>query len=129
MGLAKVVAHYLDGTMYKGYTVDFHPERPDFHLQTGEGGPIRIHQLGLKAVFFVKTFEGDPARVDRTEFDGSERLNGRRLRVRFVDGETMPGATLSYHSSRPGFFLTPADPACNNERVYVLNSSARILAD
>ena len=83
---------------------------------------VRVRQL--KAVFFVKTFEGDPERVDVGGFiDGpQETPQGRKIAVRFRDGEFTCGYTMSWSPDRDGFFLFPADPGSNNDRIYVLLS-------
>jgi hypothetical protein len=78
-------------------------------------------------VFFVKDFAGDPK---RREARGFERANtdvsrGKKVAVRFKDGELVFGYTLTYMPDRSGFFITPADPSSNNLRVYVLAHAAR----
>jgi hypothetical protein len=40
--------------------------------------------------------------------------------VVFKDGETIVGSTTAYDGARPGFFMTPADPQSNNDRIYVV---------
>jgi hypothetical protein len=121
-----VVARYLDGRVIKGTTRDFNAMRPSFHLEVGsthEVVELRLRQL--KAVFFVKTFEGDPARDDVRGFiDGpQEKTQGRKIAVRFRDGEFMCGYTMSWSPDREGFFIFPADAGGNNDRVYVIAAS------
>ena len=70
----KVVARYIDGRVVKGTTVDFLPTRPSFHLiPIGQGGnPISVLEIkvsDLKAVFFVKDFNGDPAYDELKSFN------------------------------------------------------------
>jgi hypothetical protein len=48
---------------------------------------------------------------------------GRKIKVKFLDGEEMAGFTMGYSAEKPGFFLIPADPKSNNSRVYVINSA------
>ena len=47
--------------------------------------------------------------------------SGKPLRVRFKDGETVLGTTMDYNPNAIGFFLFPANPDSNNERIYVVN--------
>ena len=56
------------------------------------------------------------------EFDGgfSERSVGRKMKVRFKDGEEIVGTTQGYQPDRQGFFLVPADDRSNNDRCFVL---------
>ena len=48
---------------------------------------------------------------------------GRRIVVTFTDGEVLTGTTLSYAPNAAGFFVSPADTATNNVRVYVVASA------
>ena len=58
----KIVMRYADGKLRKGTTADFFPNKDIFHLNDKDDGKIyEINVLDLKAVFFVKTYEGDPA--------------------------------------------------------------------
>ena len=72
----------------------------------------------LKAVFFVRDFEGDPNYVEARTF--AERPSGRRIEITFADGELMVGSTLGYRTDGAGFFVSPADGDGNNLRVFVL---------
>ncbi|MDO8915824.1 MAG: hypothetical protein Q7W16_07070 [Coriobacteriia bacterium] len=123
----KVVARFADGHMVKGMTADFFPNKDVFHVSiAGVAGmeSIEIRTLDLKALFFVKTFEGDPDYAERKVFDPSRAPAGRRIRVVFKDGEVLVGTTTGYQPGRVGFFLEPADANSNNERCYVVASSA-----
>lgn len=119
----KVVCRLLDGTMIKGTTCDFYPNKPQFHVQQASQGAaqaIPISVDSLKAVFFVEKLEGrnpPPGPPSLKELIGS----GRKLEVTFLDGEVMVGYTTAYNPAKPGFFLVPAENGCNNQRVYVLS--------
>jgi hypothetical protein len=86
---------------------------------------VELRCRHLKALFFVKSHEGDPDRADIAGFLEAppETAQGRKIAVRFRDGEFMCGYTLSWSPDREGFFLFPADPGSNNQRVYVVVSS------
>ena len=119
----KVVVRAADGKVLKGTTQDFFPNRASFHLIPTGGGPsIEVRARQLKAVFFVKDFAGDPGRKDIPGFIAgpAETGQGKKIAVRFKDGELMCGYSLSYLPDREGFFLFPADTASNNLRVYVV---------
>jgi len=123
----RVVARYTDGRMLKGTTHDFAPLKTQFHLS--ESGNVaaqttRVNLAELKAVFFVRTFEGDPQHVADNEV-AEARGQGRRVRVTFNDGEVVAGFTMGFSDDKPGFFLIPADPACNNARVFVVRQAVR----
>ena len=124
---ARIVVHYLDGKVIKGTSQDFNPARPIFHLIPATGGPaIDVQCKLLKAVFFVKSLTGDPKRQDLGGFIAAPAATsqGKKLAIRFKDGELLCGYTLSHRPDREGFFLFPADAQSNNERIYVLNTAA-----
>jgi hypothetical protein len=126
-GWNKLVVRYLDGKLLKGVSHDFHPSRGHFHLcdtaGTLSGPPMLVPMKQLKAVFVVKDFDGDATYQERKSFDGT--MPGRRIEVTFLDGEVLRGTTLSYRPDGHGFFMTPADPNANNERVFVVPSAVR----
>jgi hypothetical protein len=124
----RVVAHYQDGHLVKGFTNDFLPAKDRFHLFRAEeepgSKPVEIRVAELKALFFVKSFEGDPNHQD-VVVAPEGRINGRRIRVVFQDGEVLEGITQGYDRNRPGFFVVPSDPGGNNERCFVVTTAAR----
>ena len=126
--LNKVVARYVDGPVVKGTTADFFPNKEIFHLSvTGadpDVEPIEVRMQDLKALFFVKDYEGDAGHVHRNEFDPARPPVGRAIRVQFKDGEVLVGTTTGYQPGRPGFFLEPADAESNIERCYVVSAAA-----
>ena len=108
----RVVARFSDGKVMKGTTQDFFPNRPSFHLLPADGGNgVEIRCKQLKAVFFVKTFQGDSKRKDVRGFvtAPAETAQGKKIAVRFKDGELLCGYSLSYTPDREGFFVFPAD--------------------
>ena len=119
----KVVVRAADGKVLKGTTQDFFPNRASFHLIPADGGPsIEVRARQLKAVFFVRDFAGDAGRKDIPGFIAgpAETGQGKKIAVRFRDGELMCGYSLSYLPDRDGFFLFPSDSGSNNLRVYVV---------
>jgi hypothetical protein len=122
----KVVAHYIDGRLLKGTTRDFFVKRDVIHVQPLDDVtalPVRFEEL--KALYFVRDFEGDPRRADLRGFAQKRwpSEHGRKIAVRFKDGELLCGFTTSYSADREGFFINPADPLSNNERIYVVRAS------
>jgi hypothetical protein len=115
----KVVARFRDGHLVRGYTADFHPSRPQLHLsaEPHSHDTLFLQLSTLKALFFVRDFTGDQMRVDRQDFGTAPQ--GRKVAVRFHDGETLLGSTLGYRGEGHGFFVHPADPRSNNLRVFV----------
>jgi hypothetical protein len=131
----KVVAHYKDGRVVKGHTRDFSPARDSFTLQpyVGDAMPVPVFLDELKAVFHVRTFEGNKdhlpplgrvGRVDEARF--SQVMDqGRRVALQFHDGERLWGYAEMLDDAGRGFFFFPTDPGDNNLRVYVVRSSLK----
>ena len=123
----RIVARHTDGKILKGYTQDFHPSRPQFSLWPSINATPKERVLvpiaRLKALFFVRDFNGNPQYQERRTFSGKGQ--GRRVEVTFSDGETILGTTLSYRPDNQGFFVSPADPAANNTRVFVVSAALR----
>lgn len=124
MEQVKVIVRYADGRRLKGYTRDFFPNKSLFHLQLGESPPgaepIEVRIQDLKAVFFVRDFEGNPKYQEKKNFPSGQKIAGRLVEVIFKDGEVLRGNTLGYDPNRPGFFFFPADPNSNNLRVFAV---------
>lgn len=119
-----IVVRYQDGAIVKGTSSDFFPNRDTFHvtdLETLETKPVAV--ANLKAIFFVHTFEGNPEHKDRNDIERAGL--GRKIHVEFTDGETMVGYTSGYSPDRKAFFVFPADPESNNDRVFVVTSATK----
>jgi hypothetical protein len=123
----QVVVHYADGRLLKGHATDFFPNKATFHLaQRGSGDTREIDLADLKAVFFVKTFDGNSSRHERKDLERSGM--GKRIQVKFKDGEVQIGYTSGYSPDRPGFFIFPADPESNNEKIFVVTAATQSVA-
>jgi len=123
----KVVVRFRDGKMIKGYTYDFNPHKGTFHVTETQYAKevIEVSNSLLKAVFFVKTFEGnrDHRGPDDFSLDSLKNIPGLKVKVTFSDGEVMYGSTNGYQSERKGFFIFPTDKESNNERVFIVRES------
>ena len=126
----KVVAAFLDGRRLKGFLFDFSAVRGYFFLfpesdgETPAGARGLLVRLGeLKALFFVKEFDGNPGYREQTPSHATRP--GEKVEVTFSDGEALVGFTDPLNATGLGFFLTPADPKSNNEWVFVISSNVR----
>jgi hypothetical protein len=126
---SRVVAHFMDGRLLKGCTHDFFPGRPSFHLtseqETDKGEVYEVRIADLKAVFFVKTLQGDRIYHEKKRFKevDTSHLKGLRVQLHFKDGEVIRGTTRDYSEGKQGFFMTPVDPRSNNVLVYVVTDA------
>ncbi len=122
----KIVVRFKDNQVLKGVCNDFFPNKSHFHLQTIDGEVVEVEVEQLKAVFFIKDFAGDKHLKER--YADTIPGAGRKMKVDFADGETVIGFSLGYSPDRKGFFLTPANKASNNERIFVVSSASENVA-
>ena len=118
----KVVVRFKDGSIMKGKTNDFFPNKTSFHLETLNGETKTIDVEQLKAFFWVKDFEGNKNYDE--DYEDEIAGTGRKIIVKFSDGESIIGYTLGYSPDRQGFFMTPADLKSNNQRIFVIKSAS-----
>ena len=121
MGPDKVVVRFLNSTVMKGQTNNFHPDQTTFHLVTLDGLIKKINMEEVKAIFFVHYYEGEGSRMDH--YNDMIAGSGRIIKVTFIDGERIIGFVQDYSPESKGFFIVPTDPENNNKRVFVLRSS------
>jgi hypothetical protein len=126
----KVVARFRDGRIIKGYTQDFFPNKDVFHISGTERGKDLTEVLvpDLKALFFVKSFEGKKDHRKHDHPDVIQKLSktaGIKLKIVFADGEQMLALTQGYDPSRKGFFIFSPDTESNWERAFVLKQAIK----
>jgi hypothetical protein len=121
----KVVVQFKDKSVLKGKTNNFFPNKNNFHLEliTGEKTELQIEQL--KAIFFVKSFDGN--NQHQASYVDKVAGGGRKIKVKFKDGETIIGYTTGYSPDRTGFYIVPADLKGNNERIFVVKSATEAI--
>jgi hypothetical protein len=132
------VLRFLDGRVLKGHISRFSEEEAEVTLREAEtGGVSTVNVDSLKAIFFVRSLEGNRKYNERKSF-GIRRPRGRRTFIRFNDGEDMVGFLegdvpwdkgffLSKQNMKKlkGFYLLPADEGSNNIRVFIFTSAVR----
>jgi len=123
----KVVIRYTDGRMLRGFVAKrkdtvLQDTPPDsLEVQDSEGRSVKVVASDIKAIFLVKTFEGNP---DYAEFKVySKRPSGKGVWVRlhFKDGEVIEGVAPNCFEtySKAIFYITPPDPASNNQGLLI----------
>jgi hypothetical protein len=119
----RVVARFQDGLSLRGTTIDFSPTRRVFRL-SDSGATYEIDLTRLKALFFVRDFDGNAAYNEKKGFFARPN-HGKKVMVEFKDGEVLFGYTLTYSTHGIGFFVFPGDPESNNEKVFVIHGATR----
>jgi len=142
MARLKIVAHLRTGKLLKGYTDLPLPTDSSgvvatvpvtlpkqIGIEVADGGRKHIVPLSsLKAMFFVKSFHGNPQYSEIKFFDSEPRIEGLWVHLTFTDGERTEGVihnSLSF-LNEAGFLMKPPDPNSNNQAVYVLKESLTI---
>lgn len=114
----RVVVHFLDRRIAKGMTGNFHAFKKFVDLKDNGSDAIRRVALNeLKALYFVKSFGGNASYTVNHNVSRPEL--GKRVKIRFKDGETLCGYTRSFSQNNLGFLVVPSDPDCNNEKIFV----------
>jgi hypothetical protein len=119
----KIIARFRDGSIVRGTTFDFASTKTFLHIDDGRS-TRRINMADLKALFFVRDFEGNAQYEEKKGFF-VPNAHGKKVMVEFLDGEVLFGYTLSYTSRGIGFFVFPGDPDCNNEKVFIVHGAAK----
>lgn len=118
----RAVVRYADGRVLKGYA-DFDPARPSFRLvppDDPDADGVEVAVADLKAVFFVRSFDGDSGYEESKDLYQPRPADTRKVSVRFRDGEELVGHTRQLDRHRVGLFFTPLDPQSNNLRVFAV---------
>ena len=86
---------------------------------------MEVQTSEIKALFFVKRFEGNRDYSEFTVFSNRPSGRGVWVRVKFRDGEVMEGVAPNRLDTYLGaaFSMTPPDPASNNVAVWVSKRS------
>lgn len=132
----KVVLHFKDKTIVKGTLTRFSPTGDTLTIQPDEkaDGPRDVPVERLKSVFYVRTYDGNKEYSEKKRF-GLMASKGRKVIVKFSDGELMTGfvekdvpwqkgfflSTLG--PDQKGFYIYPSDPESNNLKIFILASS------
>ncbi len=134
----KVVLRFLDGTTLKGHIRSFSETSEEVTLQELDSDTVRVIKNDLlKAIFFVKSFEGNRQYYEKKSY-GIRKPHGHRTFIKFIDGEDMVGFMESDQpwqkgffldrntiNNLKGFFLLPADAGSNNIRVFIFVHAVR----
>lgn len=135
----KVVVNLANGRTVRGYFrteeyTDLHsllagvgrsfPEVMTVYAET-DGSPVEIELINIKAVFFVRDFEGDKKREGMRFYARGPEVGALWVEIEFQDGEVLEGTIHNsvHHLIGSGFFLHPSDAGSNNLLIYVSKRS------
>lgn len=124
--MKKIVAHQRDGKLVKGFAA-FEGCQEDIFVICRNGKKVSLELSELKAVFFVRDFNGN---AERREFKFSKSQsvgNYVWVAVEMFDGEILEGRVENNVDFvlDDGFFLYPTDEFSNNEKVLVAKAAVK----
>ena len=117
----RVVVRKLDKGLIKGFLDPNGYLASEIDVLDREGRLVHIPMSGIKGVFFVRDFDGNPDRAERKVFRSRPRLAGLWVRMTFKDSEVLeallPNNLLEVDPL--GYLVTPPDVYSNNLRVFI----------
>ncbi len=104
--------------------------RPEgMELLNPQGSIFLIPYADIKAVCYVRGFEGGSFSRERRQFMARPRSEGLWVRMLFRDGDyidgVLPNSLLQLDAH--GFMVTPPDPSSNNQRLYIPRAALKDL--
>jgi len=133
----RVILRFLDGKMLKGLIKNLKLTDDHLFIADESDHQLKVRLKELKAIFFVKSFEGNRAHHEKKTFSGTPPAS-KRVFVKFKDGETMMGFVEGDIPWEKGFFLEsmkekgfnliPVDEESNNTRILVITSAVKDVA-
>jgi hypothetical protein len=119
--MKNVVARFADGRLIKGVSMNVDITKPACHVRTFDGRMEEVRLADLKALFFVKSLDGDSAHNEAMAPEVADpRSRGSiQVELRFTDGERLVAFANRFPPLGAFFFLLPVDPKSNNIRMLV----------
>jgi hypothetical protein len=123
----KLVLHYKNKKVMKGVTYKLDMNSLGFYLvpvePMGEQERIYVHFSDLKAIYFVRDFEG---KFDPSQAVQERSAEGQDVRIAFEDGEIIEGWTIHHFDpSCQRFFMFPKEDKGNNISILVERSALK----
>lgn len=127
----RLVVHTRKGEVAYGvcFAMNLHHESFKLDLMTQDGEPVGKTQAfnfrDLKAIFYVKSFDGD---FDRARQYPEQKPEGGGIVVVFEDGEVLKGHTYqAWHEEAARFHLIPDEQDSNNISVLVERAAVKAM--
>ncbi len=121
MAKSKVVVRLQDKTLLKGKISKFSPFYNFFHLELLNGDSVIVKIDKIKAMFFVKSFQGD--KQYKYKYEDKLFWVGDKITLKFDDGEEIVGYSQHFDFTPRGYFITPADVDGNNTYIFASKSA------
>ncbi len=125
----RLVVRYRDGRTDYGMCLALNPRENSFHLERTDkkgittGQTVQVRYTDLKAVYYVKSFDG---KYDKTLRYKEWTPEGHEMVIEFIDGEILRGhALVRVDMDDLRFHVVPDDPTTNNITVLVERSAIK----
>jgi hypothetical protein len=118
----KVIVETFEGQRLPGYINPRQFDREDGLQMLDPAGEVQeLKWKDVKVAWFVRDWEDEPARPDRTAFLRRPRLEGLWVRLRFRDNESLEGVIVNdlLNSSPYGYLFTPPDLTGVHQKAFV----------
>jgi uncharacterized protein DUF6982 len=122
----KVIVRKADQEVLRGYVNPQSFQKADgIEVLSIAGQVVSLAYKEIKAVYFVRDFDGDRDHTERKVFTSRPKLEGLWLRMKFKDNEVLDGILPNnlLLVTDKGFIVIPPDPFANNQRIYVPKTS------
>ena len=125
--LGKVVVRTRDGSVLCGFSSEGHITEDEVTYISRDGKEQTRSLEELKAVFFVRDFQGDSDYSEIKFFKKQDHNKWLWVRITFFDEETVEGRVQNDRELlfSNGFYLWPSDEETNNELVYIVKSAIK----
>ncbi len=120
----------MDTSYIEGYVSPQTYQRPDGVEILGRNAAVNVVPYQeIRAVYFVKDFDGPPNENERRVFGSRPKLDGLWVRLTFRDGEVFEGVIQNdlLLMGAHGVTITPPDAASNTQRIFVPQQSLKEL--
>lgn len=127
----------MDGSVRKGFILALDAETGRSAIEdASDRSRFEFDSAGLKALFFVRKFEGDRDYNEKKDYT-LRKSEGPKVCVIFNDGEALVGYMEgeipdrkefhfpSHGRKEAGFYVIPADGQVNNIRAFIFRSAVQ----
>lgn len=123
----KVVAIRFDREPVSGFiSPHSYLQEAGVEILTASGSVATLPYSEVKAVCFVRDFEGPPVWKENRSFQNRPKTTGLWLKIQFRDGDSVEGmmANNLTLTETQGWTVTPPDSGVHNQRIFVPRAAA-----
>lgn len=120
----------LDSSFVEGYVSPQTFQRPDgVEILTRSAQVSLVPYREIRAVYFVREFQGPPDVDEKRVFQSRPKLDGLWVRLTFHDGEVFEGVIANdlLQLGEHGVTFSPPDANSNTQRVFVPKQTLKAL--